>query len=267
MKRFHFCAYNESVGLITDTDINAAEDEIIQVRNSHLIFSEPYRLLGITAIGSLLSRLRFANMGFIYRGIQHIWPLNVSAAIPTLPVVQKWMPRGIPIPMNEEITLQGTTTAIGPSDVSAGLWIAKDGWQPVEPTGEDIGWIRATVVIAAGAEAAWTTPVAIALERDLFNGVYAVVGAQVVAANALFFRMQFRTNTPEDGRTHRPGGFVQDTANLNPWEPQSMGLGEWGRFATYELPSIQTFDDTAGGTYEVRLRLKYLGENIAALYG
>jgi len=38
-------------------------------------------------------------------------------------------------------------------------------------------------------------------------------------------------------------------------------LGEWGRFHTFTPPQLEVFDDTAGGTYEVRLHLVRVGED------
>lgn len=266
MKPFHFAAYSESLGSVTNSDLNAASDEVIQVRNSHLIFSEPYDVIAAYPNGDTLERVRFGNIALQYRGIQHLFPVNQDATIISRPEVSEYLNNRLRLPVNEEITLEATTNAVGPANANVGLWLAKPEWNPAEPFGEDIGWVRGTVVIAAGAANAWTAPVAIVLERDLFNGVYAVVGAQVVAPNAEYFRMQFRTQDGGNGRQHRPGGLVMNSLADVPWYMQSKGLGEWGRFATYELPSIQTFEDTAGGTYEVRLRLKYLGESTSRLY-
>lgn len=266
MESFHFAAYTESVGSVTDSDINAVTDDVLQVRNSHLIISQEYDLIARHCMGSTLDRLRFGNVALTYRGQPHFFPVSQSATVISRPEVEDLRSSRIKMPLNEEITLLGTTNAIGPADVVGHLWLAKPEWQPQEPNGEELGWVRATVVITAGAEAAWSNLAAIAMERDLFNGVYAVVGAQVVAANATAFRMDFRTHKCVGGRKHRPGGLVMNALGDIPNALQSYGLGEWGRFSTFELPSIQTLDDTAGGTYEVRLRLKYLGESLDLLH-
>lgn len=265
MQPFHLAAYNESLGSVTNSDVNAVVDDVIQVRNSHLIFSEPYNLLGMFSMGANSTRARFGNVALQYRGIQHLYPIHKSATVPSRPVVDWKWPSPIAMPLNEEITIEATTDAVGPADDNHLLFLAKPDWQPREPSGEDIGWVRATVVITAGAESAWTGLTAVVFERDLFNGVYAVVGANVVAANAVAFRLDFRTQPAVAGRKHRPGSMVQDVLGDIPWPQAANGLGEWGRFSTFEPPSIQTLDDTAGGTYEVRLRLKYLGPDLALL--
>lgn len=265
MQPFHLAAYLENVAAVTNSDINAVPDDVFQVRNSHLIISEPINLIARFAMGSSLTRARFGNVALTYRGIPHFFPPIDSATVPTRPEIENLIRSPIKLPLNEEITIEATTTAAGPQDVQFPLWLARPEWQPLEPNGEEIGWVRATVVIAAGAEAAWSNPVAITLERDLYNGVYAVVGAHVIAANAVAFRMDFRTQPCVGGRKFRPGGLVMNAIGDVPSHLQGYGLGEWGRFSTFELPSIQTLDDSAGGTYEVRLRLKYLGADLSLL--
>lgn len=263
---FHFAAYTESIAQLTDSDINAVTDDVLQTRNSHLIISDPYDLIARQAMGATLDRLRFGNVALTYRGQPHFYPVTQSATVVARPDIEDLRKRRLRLPINEEITLLGTTNAAGPADVVGHLWLARPDWQPIEPPGEEIGWVRATVVIAAGAEASWTNLVAITMERDLFNGVYAVCGANVVAANGTAFRFDFRTMHCSDGRKHRPGGLVQNALGDFPHPLQAEGFGEWGRFSTFELPSIQILDDTAGGTYEVRMRLKYLGESLDLLH-
>lgn len=263
--RFHLAAYNEAVGAVTNEDINAALDEVFTRRNSHLIFTDPVNLLAVFGIGSLLSRLRFGNQGLVQKGQNHIWPLNVSATIPTLPAAYDLRDNPLRLPTNEEITIEGTTTAVGPSDVNAVLLLAWPDWSMNFPPHRDRLMTRCTAVIAAGAESAWTALSELVFERDLLNGVYAVVGVSVVAAAAIAFRMRFPDQPARFGKQLRPGGLVQETAALNPHTMFQGGLGEWGRFHTFTPPEIQVFDDTAGGTYEVRLNLLYLGEDESLL--
>lgn len=264
MNPWHLLMYgNTSGGALADADLVAPVDGIFQRRNSHIIISEPYNLIGVLPIGATLSRLRFANPSMITHGQPHLWPLAVSATMPTLPPFNDYRDYPILLPMNEEITLSATTGAA--DQASAALFVAGPGWNQNIPQGFPRFMARATVVIAAGAEDTWGLPVAIVMERDLLNGVYAVTGAWVVAANALAFRIQFPSMPTFNGRQLRPGGLTQNTAALNPMGIQRFGFGEWGRFHTFELPSIQIYSDAAGGTYEVRLELVYLGNSTALL--
>lgn len=262
---WHVAAYNESVAAVTNDDITAVADEVLTRRNNHLIFTDPFNLLAVYGLGSLLSRLRFGNAGLTQLGNNHIWPLEVSATVPDLPQAYDLRDAPMRLPMNEDLIIEGTTTAAGPSDVNVVLLLGKPEFNMNFPPHLARLMTRATAVVTAGAESAWTALAELTFERDLLNGVYAVIGASCVAANAVAFRFRFPDQPAVGGKQLRPGGLVQDAANLQP-NPMFMGgLGEWGRFHTFTPPEVQVLDDTAGGTYELRLALLYLGEDESLL--
>lgn len=262
---WHFAAYSESIDNTANSDMNAALDEVLTRRNSHLIFTEAYNLLAVQAIGAVLSRARFANAQLTQKTTNHIWPVEVSATQADDPAVMDLRDYPMELPQNEELTIEVTNTAAGPTATSAGLWLASPQWSMNWPSYSERLVTRATAVVTAGTETTWTALAELVFERDLLNGVYAVVGANVVAADALFFRLRFPDQPNVNGRQHRPGGLVQNAANLAPWGPQFGGLGEWGRFHTFTPPEIQVFADAAGGTYEIRLMLLYLGRDESLL--
>lgn len=257
----HTAAYAASLAAVTDSDVTAMVDQVIQSRNSHLIFSEDFNLIAAYANGSLLSRMRFGNVGLNYRGQNHLWPLSVSTTVEGRPQIIDYTDYPLPLPKNEEITLLATTTGAGPTVNNVILFLAKPDWNINQPRGDNKLIVRATSVVVAGSTTTWTATAGLTFERDLFNGVYAVTGASVVAANAQAFRLYFPSMRPVNGRQLRPGGLIQNTAALPPWPVQMSGLGEWGRFHTFEPPSLQVAGDAAGGTYEVRLALTYLGQD------
>lgn len=262
---FHVAAYAESLAAVTNSDVDAVADEILQRRNSHLIFSEPFDLLAAMPFGDTLTRLRFANPSLTVRGTNHLYPPTRSATNVSRPRVHDFRRMPLRLPQNEELTLEATTDAAGPIVTGAVLWLAKPQWTMTLPAGIEQLMVRATAVVAAGSETTWTALAPLVMERDLFNGVYAVVGADVIAANARAFRLDFPSQKVVEGRKLRPGGLVSNAIGDFGWEPQQLGLGEWGRFHTFELPSVQVFGDAAGGTYEVRLSVVYLGSDQALL--
>ncbi len=259
--RFHLAAYKESVDNTANTDLNAVADEILTRRNSHFIFTEPVNLLAVYGFGGVISRLRFGNAALTQKGSNHIWPLEVSATIPDLPQLMDMRDAPMMLPRNEELTLEATNTAAGPTETGAVLLLGKPGWSMAWPAHSDRLVARATCVIAAGTETTWTALSEIVMERDLLNGVYAVVGASVVAADAIAARFRFPDQPSIGGKQFRPGCLVQNAANLAPHPMFFGGLGEWGRFHTFSLPEMQVLGDAAGGTYEVRLQLLYLGQD------
>lgn len=264
---FHMAAYIESLAAVTNSDVDAVADEVLQRRNAHLIMSEPFNVLGVYLSGTTLTRARFGNVALTVRGNNHLWPVHRSATIPSRPRPLDLRSRPLMLPLNEEITIEATTDAAGPAQTSALLWLAKPEWRMTIPQGLDRFVTRATVVSPAGSETTWSSPTAMVFERELFNGVYAVIGANLIAANALAFRLFFPSQKVIGGRQLRPGGLVQDAIGDFPWEPQLGGLGEWGRFHTFEPPSVQVLGDAAGGTYEIRLELVYLGTAVNLLMG
>ena len=267
MPYFHLAAYSESLGSVTDSDVDAALDGVLVRRNNHLIFTDDYNLIAAYGSSTTLTRARFGNAALNQIGNPHIWPLDRSATISDLPAVMDFRDTPMELPKNEELTILATTDAVGPAVADVVIWLATPEWSQNLPGYRDRLITRATVVAPAGAESAWNTAAEVVMERDLYNGVYAVVGASCVAANAIAFRIRFPDQKQVRGKQHRPGGLVQNALGAEPWKAQFRGLGEWGRFHTFTLPEIQFFGDAAGGTYEVRLDLLYLGESPSLLYG
>lgn len=258
---FHTSAYSESLGSVTNSDVNAAQDDVLQTRNSHLIFTGDWNLLAAYGSSTTLTRARFGNVALTVRGTNHLWPLDRTDTIQRFPAIMDLRAMPMELPPDEELTIEATTDAVGPIIANFVLWIGGPDWSMSLPVGERPQTMRFTAVVVAGAASSWTALSPLVAERDPFHGTYAVVGCNVVAANAIAFRLFFPSSRPNQGRQLRPGGLVMNTVGLAPWEGQSKGLGEWGRYHTQEMPSVQVFDDTAGGTYEVRLECVYLGSS------
>jgi len=165
------------------------------------------------------------------------------------------------LPQNEELTIEATTDAAGPVIQNFILHLVKPQWNMNFPGFLERLTVRATSVIVAGAASAWTAEAELVFERDPLNGVYAVIGGNVVSATATAWRLRFPDQMPADGKQLRPGGLTQTALGDYPFEADNGGWGEFGRFHTFTPPLLQCFDDVAGGTYEVRLDLLYLGEN------
>ena len=258
---FHVAAYAGSIGNTANTDVNAAADGVLGVRNNHLILTNPYSVLAAMPYGAVISRARWGDAMLNRYGKNHLWPLSVSATIQSNPPVLDYRDSPLALPQNEEITIEVTNTALGPTATGCILWLGTPEWNMNFPAFQDRLKTRATATIVAATVSTWSAEADLTFEQNLLAGVYAVVGAHVVAPNALAFRFRFPDQPAVRGRQHRPGGLVQDSAATIPLHSQSGGWGEWGRFHTFNPPTIQVFGDAAGGTYEIRLDLLYLGED------
>jgi hypothetical protein len=260
---FHLAAYSESLGSVTDSDVDAVDDGVLQRRNSHLIFSEPYNLIAAYAGGSTLTRLNFTNSSLVVYGLPNIWPIEQADTVSANPPLYDLRDMPMRLPENEELTIAATTNAAGPIQTDVLLWLAAPTWTRNKPRGMAQLQARATVTTTGGGTGAWSNAVAITMQRDLMGGVYAVVGAHCFLAACQAFRLLFPRQRLTGGRQLRPGGLAQQAIANAPRVGFNSDLGEWGRFHTFELPSVQTYN--VAGAAEVRLDLVYLGQSESLL--
>lgn len=261
----HLLAYSASLGAGPNLDTAFAQDDVMMSRNSHLILTNRYNLLAAMPIGALINRARFGNASLQRYSFIHLHPLNVGALPLTNPQIMDLRDTPMELPMNEEITIETGNSAVGPTVTSAGLVIGTPEWNRNQPSVLARVTTRATAVIVAGTTTTWGALANIVFERDLINGVYAVLGATTVLATGLFFRFRFGDQMAINGKQHRPGWINQSSHTLQPNELWKDGFGEWGRFHTFSPPQIQFFGDAAGGTAEIRLVLGYLGSDESLL--
>ena len=104
-------------------------------------------------------------------------------------------------------------------------------------------------------------------DQNLLAGYYALVGARVQSATALFFRM-----FPQVSPLWRPGGIaVQSYDQLDPpnqrymdsYGLDTMGWGTWLTFYQNTPPQIEIFATGNDATQEGELDLIYLGSQIS----
>ena len=133
----------------------------------------------------------------------------------------------------------------------------------ISPVGRYISarW-TATSTLTAGQ---WT-PVQPIFDQALLAGYYALVGARVQSATALFFRM-----FPQKSPLWRPGGVaVQAYDQLDPvnqrWMQQGyptvMGWGTWLTFYQNVPPQVEIFATAADTAEEGEMDLIYLGGQV-----
>lgn len=262
---WHLASYAVNQGAVTDGDMTAPADGVFGIRNNHLLFTEPYAVAAAWASGLTLTRMRFGNAALTQKGSNHLWPLDTVAQPGNLPLPMDRRSSPINLPVNEEITLLATNSGAGPQDDFAHLWLVSPGWTPDWPLHDDRLQPRATATIVAGAARTWGAEASIVQERDLLNGVYAVVGCQVFYATGTAFRLRFPDQRATNGKQLRPGNLVQTAVGNKPWDGTFGGFGEWGRFHTFSPPVISIFADATGGTAEIRLDCLFLGADRSLL--
>lgn len=267
---FHIAAYTINAGVNdSNVDTSAVTDSVFTTRNSHIIFSEQYQLLAAfwSGVSALRLRLNMPTLNAITR--HQVYPINLSATIPSPVNVQDLRANPIQLPMNEEMAWEESGNLGAGNERENGFF-----W--LQPLGHTFNWppflfeiwSRFTFTITVSANA-WSGLNVLTASDGLKGGWYAVVGAECVGSSDLAFRLFFPRspyNATGNGiRQYRPGGICQNAFSSVPWAAQDGaigGLGTWGYFHSFELPQAEIFALAAGATsLELRLRLLYLGDS------
>lgn len=240
---FHLLANFLSMANTANTDVPALEDSIMQIQNGHHVPPQDMGLLFAFVTGVALTRARINSPKIRQVAPSYINPVN-SAILPiTLPAIADMRQTPFIMRGQEEIVWEATSTDAGPNNTYV-ISALQQNFAPA-PTG-DTYTIRATSTTAAVASA-WTQ-VALTFETQLPTGVYAVIGGQYNATNAIAFQMVF------DNQFYRPGGIGKATNVLQPWRGQRMGgLGKWGEFNTVTLPRILVLNNSTDNAHEFLL--------------
>lgn len=259
---FHLAAYSAQLAIgATDADIAAAPDTPFSPRNSHLIFSERYKILAAFANGVGLSRVRFNMPSLNVLGRQQIWPVEQSATIPDWPGFYDCRDYPIDLPMREELALEGTNTDAAAQQANVFLWLGDSNWNRNLPRGTQRITIRATGAVA-GVANKWSGTGVITAAENLRGGYYTLVGAQCFDAGTLALRFAFPRGEPSAARQYRPGILCQEAIANSPLKENMGGFGPLGAFDSDELPQIEIFANaTAASVQEMRLDLIYHGNN------
>jgi hypothetical protein len=264
--------YNNPVAGVNDAnvDMTAATDADFSIRNGHYIFTNQFRLAKAWMIGASVLRARFQVPTWNALGEWQIFNVNRSLEPGAGYFGDNYLLDTPPrIPINEEFQVQDSNNLGAATEIeNVGLSIITDDWSPQLPQGRYTFITRATGTTTWTLNA-WSGPIAMTLTANLRGGVYAVIGAQLQADDAAFFRIVFPRYRLYGGQKLRPGWIAQNAAGNIPSYVQGFGgqdLGEWGRFHTFELPLLDVFGTAADSTaWVLYLKLTFLGEDLSAL--
>lgn len=268
---FQTLVYNASAAAAgaTNTDFTAATDPDFSQRNGHYIFTESYRLLSSAVIGANVTRGRYQVPTWNAIGEFVLFNANRSLQVPSNPQYDWWIGRQPAIPQNEEFQVQVSNNLGAATEIeNVVLTLITDDWSANVPPGRLIIPIRASFTVTPTLNA-WSGPQILTFSQSLRGGVYAVVGGTVQGTNAIAWRIIFPRFRLYHGRKLRPGSLIQTAVGDvvgNQFDPWIMQYGEWGRFHTFEPPTIEVFGTVAGSiTYQAFLWCVYLGEDISQL--
>ncbi len=268
---FATLVYNASAAAAgaTNTDFSAATDPDFSQRNSHYIFTEPYRVLGVAVIGVSVTRGRFQAPAWNAIGEFAIVNANRALQPPSNPQWDWYIARQPQIPLNEEFQVQVSNNLGAATEIeNVVLQLLTDDWSANIPPGRLLLAVRVSFTVTPVLNA-WSGPQILTFSQGLRGGVYAVVGGILQGTNSVAWRMIFPRYRLYHGRKLRPGGLIQTAIGdvvSNQLDPWVLAYGEWGRFHTFEPPTIEVFGTAAvGTTYQGFLFLVYLGEDVSQL--
>lgn len=254
-------------GSVTDADMTAIADQVLPIKNNHLVLSDDFNLRAVYANGANLTRVNFQPPSWEAVNRMNVWPISQNAGVPSNPQMM-WLDPFMPqMPKFEEFTAKATDSVNETAYVL--LWLQTPGHVANLPQGVLPFAIRFTVTLTLSA-GAWVTSGALTFEKSLRGGNYSVLGMQAQCTNGLCARLIAPRMRVYNGRPIRPGFLLQNAIgdvpepriHLNPWM-----WGELMRFHSYEPPLLEVLGNTSGSqTIEGRLFLAYLGggENDAA---
>jgi hypothetical protein len=250
-------------------DFTAALDPDFSQRNGHYIFTESYRLMGSAMVGVSVIRGRYQVPTWNAIGEFVLFNANRALQPPSNPQYDWWEPRQANIPVNEEFQVQVSNNLGAATEIeNVVLHLITDDWTANIPAGRLIIPIRVSFTVTPTLNA-WSGPQILTFSQSLRGGVYAVVGGTLQGTNSVAWRIIFPRYRLYHGRKLRPGALIQTaigdviTNQHNPW---MMEMGEWGRFHTFEPPTIEVFGTAAvSTTYQGFLWLVYIGEDLSNL--
>jgi hypothetical protein len=253
----------------TNVDFAAATDADFSQRNTHYIFTEPYKLLGTISVGASLTRGRFQVPTWNAIGEFTLFRANRSATVPSNPVGDLFLAASPPVPLNEEFQVQWSNNlGSGTEQEQTIVLLGTTDYTQNVPAGKLPINVRASFTVTPTVNA-WSGPNVITLSQSLRGGVYAMVGGFVQGTNAAFWRVIFPRYKLYHGRKLRPGWVVQNAIGDVPFFSYNLGSwwpGEIGRFHTFELPQFEVFGVTATSTtYQIFMDLVFIGEDVSQL--
>jgi hypothetical protein len=267
---FHTLAYEEALGVnASNSDLDAVPDGEFSRRNDHFIFTDPFRLLLTSYLAASATEARYnvPRWRTLSNAYHHIWPVNRSATVPSDPRIVDYRDYQLSLPEEDEVAIEGSNNLAAATENSNGVLCLSDPARNRNlPRGLGTVTARATVASFTSSATAWSPDQTITLTESLSGGWYSVVGLAVEEPTVLAARLTFPRGNIYAGRKMRPGCLTTEAVGNVESQIFRGGLGLWGSFHTFELPTLQVYDTAAGArTPTLKLDLVYVGQTQPAL--
>ena len=239
---FHTLAWYESIATATATDVQPVQDGIITIQNNHFFPQDDMDLLYAAPIGVNVTRSRFITPAFRQITTPYIRPLTAAAQAADQDKVADYTRNRLRFKGLEEIELEAYQDSGGAADFWGVAAVTRS--STPAPAG-DIWTMRGTNTNTVTAQA-WTT-VATTWQDTLPAGSYSAIGLQYIGATAIAARLIM------EGEFWRPGVVAYGDVDEQQDPIFRMGnLGEFGRFSSNRMPTLEVIcnaADTSGEVY------------------
>lgn len=244
----HTCAYANAALAALGTDVNTVpvQDDILAISNNRFLPQEDYQIVAAYAQSTTLNRARITSPTNRQITLPFIRPSSAATSPPTDPNVADYRVQPFQIQGLEELGIEASTDLGAATEVFvAGLWLQK---QFTPPPRGNIFTLRGTSTTAAGI-LLWTN-LAVTWADSLPEGLYAVVGLEVVGVTELMARVIL------ENQIFRPGSLASGLVGSRTHEMFRMGrLGNWGQFRSTRMPIVQVLNLAATAVHTVYLDL------------
>jgi hypothetical protein len=245
---FHLALYDASIanGAVL-LQVPGISDPVIAPAGNGLLVHQMVPKLGrVAAVGTNLTRVQLTSGSLRRYTPLDIAPVNVGTAIETPARMLDYMDDPIDLSVNEELDAFGVQSNAGAQRIRVAVWFVDGPRKPIKTRPFSVHFTN-TITLVVNAFTAFVPT----FDSGLPSGTFVLVGARILSAGGLFFRV-----IPRGGSPLRPGGFMvqaQDTYTLS--LDRNGDLGEWMRFTNTTPPQIECFSGSADTSVEGYLDL------------
>jgi hypothetical protein len=245
---FHLALYDASIanGSVL-LQVAAVSDPVIApAGNGLLVHTLVPKLARVVAVGTNLTRVQLTSGSLRRYTPLDLAPVNVGTAIETPARIYDLVDEPYDMAVNEEVDAFGVQSNAGAQRISVAVTFCDGPFRPIRARGFSVHFSNTVTLTANGFTAFQPT-----FDSGLPSGTFAMVGARILSATGLFFRM-----IPRGGLPLRPGGMMVQAQDTYIAARQRRGdLGEWLRFTNTTPPQVECFARSADTSVEGYLDL------------
>lgn len=234
---FHIAGYSATTGAaVTNSALTPINDGVLTVSGTSFIFPAEAQMPWAFGTAVLLGNLRLNTPSLREVGLPSLVPVNTSATVPSPANIVDLTAAPIKLPKVDGVGVDATDSQAAGEFICAVIALQFKR-KPVPPG--LIYRLRGTAAITS-VQGSWVSG-AITLDQSLPQGIYSVVGLDVVGANLIAARLVFA------GAGWRPGVICRNADGSKELEiQQQYAMGEFGRFENVNLPNLEVLRGAGG---------------------